>query len=238
VTKFRNLKTHLLAHTPEQIRNAVDSAVIPVVGNRSLSLKGLVGVKRIFPAGSRHMGIVPWEKATKLSKIQIALEAILDLPSYKVLKLSINLSPTTEQIIEKASNLNYARDEIRKAIRLVVVSGQILFFILEEKELKSRRLHFHGAIAVPSTMDVNDTCRKIEKAISRSPISRKYTTCNYNKTVDVGHSYRSKHDPTNEEKPVDGSWGTYITKHYNSSRKQSMSREIVQVSKSFLDKFS
>jgi hypothetical protein len=218
-----------LPREPEDIRDAVEMALTNVV------VTLLLDKEPFFKTLSRKPAkILPWNRMRGASQVQIAVEAMLRKEGYTLHTLNLNLSPTLAKTMRAAIDRDYIRDEIRRAIKSVLGTEEIYFFLVKEIHGKDRT-HFHGALLIPDDM-VSDKLRaELEQEISNSPPCRKYEECFGNKTVVIRSHYKKKEDPPGTNRPIDSGWGTYVTKKYRTGKKHVMSSELKVLCREFTE---
>jgi hypothetical protein len=229
VLRFRKNGSGRLPRKPEEIRRAVEIALTNVV------VTLLLDKEPFFKTLSRKPAkILPWSRMRGPSKVQTVMEAMLRKEGYSILTLNLNLSLSLAKTMRVPIDLNYIGDETRRAIKSVLGTKEIYFFLVKESHRKDRT-HFHGALLIPDDM-VSDKLRaKLEQEISNSPPCRKYEECFGNKTVVIRSHYKKNKDPPGTKRHIDSGWGTYVTKKYNTGKKHVISKEASRLGKEFTE---
>lgn len=195
-----------------------------VNGIREVSLRSMA---RSYAQKSK---IPPMRVASKTLILQSAFSSVATDPDLVMLAVTINLNPKHNNKGDNKSNRSYFRDSIRKAIAHLFDGHPIYFsFVLETAitNKKERRPHFHGFIAVPSSIYTKDIESEIEEALEQSPISNRYVKRYKNKTVKVTSSCRKKESAKCQITfPVNQGWFEYSMKVFDDNTLFFVSKEL------------
>lgn len=183
--------------------------------------------------GFRHgVKLAPWKDTPQLTKRHAYLHAMLSLKDYTVYTMSLNLSPSTEKAIRRRKKLDYARDIINKCIAEKVPPDiPHLFFICAELSnprskdrttapLSQRRLHFHGAFALPTNAETERVATAIGEKIA-ARLARNYRQRYNNKAIRVDSTFARKQVISDMNgntveisvaKKVNAGWASYCNK--------------------------
>ena len=245
VAKIRKRSLPILAWSPTAVWYAAMLArrhVVLVLFSSFSSLEKQGEVRRKggggVPCTHPKLRLKPWRALSDYSKIQVAIEAALLTEGYTLLSVNLNVSPSVDIKLRSESNLNYVRDEFRRAVTQVLQGYPICFVLVQEATYKEGRIHFHGALMVPDALIDDSLLTRLEESIQARPSVNRYRKRYLNKAVKLKYEYDAKVDGTDGAtvvKPVSGSWARYCTKNYSQGGAYTMSPEFTGLAKVFLE---
>ena len=245
VAKTRKSPRRLLDSSPMTIRYAAIHArrhAVLILFNPYSSLKKIGEVRGKGKGGTPYISfktrLHPWRALSHQSKVQLAMEATLMTKGYSPLAVSLNISPSVEEKLRTSTDMNYVRDDFRRAVKSVLPNHPICFFLVKESTTVDGRIHFHGVLLAPDTLKEDKLITKLEDSIQARPSVNRYRKRYLNKVVLLKSEYTPK--PTDSEvkpeaRPVNASWGSYCTKNYCVDGAYVMSPELTALAKILLE---
>lgn len=185
------------------------------------------------PEDRKIYRLASYRNLSERATIQLQHESMLADPDLITLKVCLRLSPELEQKFINDPNLNYIRDEVRKAFQAVLPDEQVLFYLVMEIS-PGVPPHFHGAMAIPKYLMSDALLRQLTSSLRyRSPF-RHYRQHWTTKAVDIGATYK-RNKATGEEKPIDSGCASYALKNAIGKIHWVASTELKQKGKVFYD---